>query len=246
MSETLPEPLTGNAAIHRWVKPAVFALVIAAFAVISTQYGDQLSLTTLARQEAALRLMLDQRPVLIYGGAFLLYALVTGFSLPGAAVLTLAYGWFFKFWPALILVSFASTTGATLAFLLSRFLFRDAIQRRFGDRLAKFNEALAREGAFYLFTLRLIPLVPFFVINAVMGLTPIRITTFYWVSQLGMLAGTAVYVYAGASVGTLEELSQRGAGGILNVQTIIAFVLLGVFPLIVKWIMAAMRQSSPR
>jgi uncharacterized membrane protein YdjX (TVP38/TMEM64 family) len=108
--------------------------------------------------------------------------------------MTLLYGWFFKFVAALLVVSFASTTGTTLAFLLSRYLLRDAIQQKFGERLAGFNGALEREGAFYLFTLRLIPAVPFFVINVVMGLTPIRVWTFWWVSQLGMLPGTCVFV----------------------------------------------------
>ena len=113
-------------------------------------------------------------PVLVYGAAFVVYVVVTGFSLPGAAVLTLVYGWYFGWLRGLVLVSFASTAGATMAFLLSRFLFRDAIQKRFGDRLQNFNQSLEKEGPFFLFTLRLIPAVPFFIINAVMGLTPIR------------------------------------------------------------------------
>ena len=117
------------------------------------------------------------------------------------------YGWYFGLAPAVILVSFASTSGATIAFLLSRYLFRDAIQTRFRDQLAKFNQALQREGAFYLFTLRLIPAVPFFVINVVMGLTPIRTLTFWWVSQVGMLAGTIVYVYAGSTIPSLAHLA---------------------------------------
>ena len=152
--------------------------------------------------------------------------------------MTLLFGWLFGFWRGLVVVSFGSTAGATVAFLLSRYLLRDAIIQRFGDRLSSFNESLEREGAFYLFTLRLIPAVPFFVINAVMGLSPLRVRTFWWVSQLGMLAGTAVYVYAGASVPRLQTLADKGVGTIFTpsqmTQILMAFVLLGLFPLIVR------------
>ena len=120
--------------------------------------------------------------------------------------MTLVVAWYFGFWKGLVLVSFASTCGATLAFLLSRYLLRDIIQSKFGERLKTFNESLDREGAFYLFTLRLIPAVPFFVINVVMGLTRIRTTTFWWISQVGMLAGTCVYVYAGSNIPSLSQL----------------------------------------
>jgi uncharacterized membrane protein YdjX (TVP38/TMEM64 family) len=242
MSAPLTTPTTPSA--KRWIKPAALLLAAVAFAAMYLRCHEEFTLSKLAEREAALRSLLQTHPLLVYGGAFVVYVLATALSLPVASALTLAYGWFFRFWPALILVSFASTTGATLAFLLSRFLFRDAIQARFGDRLAKVNDALAREGPFYLFTLRLIPAAPFFVINVVMGLTPMRVWTFWWVSQVGMLAGTAAYVYAGASVGTLEELSRRGTRGILNPQTILAFTFLGIFPLIVKWIVARMRRHK--
>ena len=155
--------------------------------------------------------------------------------------MTLVYGWYFGWLRGVILVSFASTAGATLAFLLSRYLLRESIQTRFGDRLKAFNENLERQGAFYLFTLRLIPAVPFFVINVVMGLTPMKARTFWWVSQLGMFAGTIVYVYAGASVPSLERLADEGINAVFSAtqltQLTIAFVLLGVFPLAVKMIM---------
>jgi uncharacterized membrane protein YdjX (TVP38/TMEM64 family) len=146
-------------------------------------------------------------------------------------------------------VSFASTAGATMAFLLSRFLFRDAIERRFGERLDKFNLALQREGPFFLFTLRLIPAVPFFVINAVMGLTPIRTWTFWWVSQLGMLAGTTVYVYAGSSVPSLQTLADAGINAVFTpaqlAQILTAFALLGMFPLAVRGLMKLFVRSTP-
>lgn len=208
------------------------------------QFGDALSLAAIAEQEAALRDYQQAHPWLVYGAAFLVYVAVTGLSLPGAAVLTLVFGWYFDFLRAVVLVSFASTTGASLAFLLSRYVFRDAVQSRFGGRLRAFNDALARDGALYLFTLRLAPAVPFFVINLVMGLTPLRVGTFWWVSQVGMLPGTAVYVYAGSAVPDLQVLSERGLGGIVSPQVLAAFVLLGVFPLLVRTIMRRFRPGS--
>ncbi len=160
---------------------------------------------------------------------FVLYVVVTALSLPGAAVMTLAGGALLGFWPALVTVSFASTIGATLAFLVSRFLLRDWVQGKFGDKLKAINEGVEQEGSFYLFTLRLVPLFPFFVINLVMGLTPMRPLTYYWVSQVGMLAGTAVYVNAGTQLGQIES-----ASGILSPGILVSFVLLGIFPLLAK------------
>ncbi len=227
-----------------WKKLALVAVVAVAAFLAYTQFGHNLTLASLAQRESELRTFQEQHPVLVYGAAFLLYVAVTGLSLPGAAVLTLTYGWYFGLVRGILVVSFASTAGATLAFLFSRFLFRDMIKRRFGDRLEQIDRALKREGPFYLFTLRLIPAVPFFVINAVMGLTPIPARTFWWVSQLGMLPGTAVYVYAGASVPDLSTLADKGAGGILSPQLIIAFVLLGIFPLIIKKVAQRFRPAN--
>ena len=188
----------------------MLAALVSAIIVGLLLFRDQLSLEALAGHEATLRESHSSRPLLSFLIAFLLYVTVTALSLPFATALTLIIAWLFGFWPALLLVSFGSTLGATLAFLISRYLFRDAMQERFGERIESFNEALRREGAFYLFTLRLIPAVPFFVINVVMGLTPIRVRTFWIVSQVGMLAGTAVYVYFGANVPSLEKLVDRG------------------------------------
>lgn len=160
---------------------------------------------------------------------FTLYVAVTGLSLPGAAILTLAGGAIFGFWVALLLVSFASTLGATLAFLVSRLLLRDWVQARFGRQLQSLNDGFARDGAFYLFSLRLVPVFPFFVINLLSGLLPIRTTRFYWVSQLGMLPATAVFVNAGTQLGQLES-----PAGILSPALLGSFVLLGVFPFIAR------------
>lgn len=222
-----------------WKKLTILCVVVVLGVVGYSQFGDLLSLESLAQQETQLRQFQSQHPMLVFGIAFLVYVAVTGLSLPGAAAMTLLYGWYFGFGPALLLVSFASTAGATVAFLFCRYLFRDAIQSRFGDRLANFNQALEREGPFFLFTLRLIPAVPFFVINAVMGLTPIRTWTFWWVSQLGMLAGTAVFVYAGCSVPDLATLADKGVNAVFSptqmIQILVAFALLGLFPLAARW-----------
>jgi len=220
-------------------------VVIGVAAVVGyLQFGDALTLENLAAQEAELKAFQREHPLLVYGAAFAIYVAVTGLSLPGATVLTLTCGWFFGLWRGILLVSFASTTGATVAFLVSRYLLREPIQSRFGERLATFNQSLEREGAFYLFMLRLIPAVPFFVINVVMGLTPLRARTFWWVSQLGMLPGTAVYVYAGSSVPDLTTLADKGVGGILSPQLMVAFVLLGVMPLVLRKLVTWIRPSA--
>lgn len=170
----------------------------------------------------------DNRVVTIV--AFLaIYIGMAALSLPGATIMTLAAGAVFGLPVGLVLVSFASTIGATLACMLARYLFRDAVQNRFGKYLGRINEGVEKDGAFYLFALRLVPAFPFFVVNLVMALTPIRLWTFYWVSQVGMLAGTAVYVNAGKEIGQLESLS-----GILSPTLLISFALLGVFPIIAK------------
>ncbi len=214
----------------RWKK---FLVVIAIAGLVAVFFAFDLqrylTLAELkARQEAFTQFYTANR-LLTLGLYFGLYVLVTALSLPGAAVMTLAGGALFGFLPALIVVSFASTIGATLAFLVSRFLLRDWVQSRFRDRLAALNAGIEREGAFYLFTLRLVPIFPFFIINLVMGLTPMRATTFYWVSQIGMLAGTAVYVNAGTQLGQIESL-----GGILSPGLLFSFVLLGTFPLLAR------------
>ncbi|MEM8864302.1 MAG: TVP38/TMEM64 family protein [Planctomycetota bacterium] len=218
-------------------KVLVLALLVIGIGV-GIAFRDQLSLSALAEQESQLLAFKESNPVAVYAIAFAVYVAVTGLSLPGAAVLTLVMGWFFGVVAGTILVSFASTAGATIAFLFSRFLLRDTIQNKFGDKLTWFNEQLDRDGPFFLFTLRLVPLVPFFVINAVMGLTRIKTATFWWVSQLGMLAGTFVYVYAGSAVPNLTTLAEEGVNAVFTpsflLQITIAFGLLGTFPLAAK------------
>jgi uncharacterized membrane protein YdjX (TVP38/TMEM64 family) len=238
----------GKPSSSGWIRLLVLALVLLTAGVAYWLYGDQLSLDHLAQRESQLRQFQQEHPVWIYGIAFVIYVAVTGFSLPGAAGLTLLYGWFFGLLASIILVSFASTTGATIAFLLSRFVVGSMIQEKYADRLAGFNKAWKREGPFFLFSLRLIPLVPFFVINLVMGLTPIRATTFWWVSQLGMLPGTAAYVYAGSSVPDLQSLADDGIGAVFNrqqlIQLLVAAGLLALLPFLLRWLLSVARQTT--
>ena len=172
-----------------------------------------------------------------------IYVIVTSLSLPGAVVMTLAGGAFFGLVTGTIVVSFASTIGATLACAVSRFLLRDWVHGKFGERIARVNEGVEREGAFYLFTLRLIPVFPFWLINLAMGVTRMRLVTFYWVSQIGMLAGTVVYVNAGKELAKIDSLK-----GIVSPQLLGSFAILGVFPIAAKKIShgTGRRRDWPR
>jgi pyruvate/2-oxoglutarate dehydrogenase complex dihydrolipoamide dehydrogenase (E3) component/uncharacterized membrane protein YdjX (TVP38/TMEM64 family) len=213
----------------------VFALLVAlAVAFFAFDLGSVLSLATLKARQAEFAALTAERPWLVGGVFFAIYVATTAASFPGAAVLTLAAGALFGLGWGTLIVSFASSIGATLAFLVSRYLLRDGVRAKFGARLAELDRGLAKDGAFYLFTLRLVPLVPFFVINLLMGLTAMRAWTFYWVSQLGMFAGTVVYVNAGTQLGRIESLQ-----GILSPGLIGSFVLLGLFPLVARKIVDA-------
>ena len=170
---------------------------------------------------------------------FFTYVLFTGLSLPAASILTLTGGAIFGLLVGIILVSFASTLGATFAFLASRFLFKDFVQQRFRDKLEVINQGIVKDGAFYLFTMRLVPVFPFFIVNIVMGLTPIRTLTYAMVSQIGMLAPTIVFVNAGTQLAKINEVSD-----ILSFPLIASFVLLGIFPLIAKKTVDFFRSSA--
>lgn len=213
----------------------VVVLVAVAVALFAFDLGRFLSLATLKSRQAELALLAAERPWWVGGLFFAVYVAVTAASLPGAAVLTLAAGALFGLGAGTLIVSFASSIGATLALLVSRYLLRDAVRTRFGARLAEIDRGVAKDGAYYLFTLRLVPLVPFFAINLLMGLTAMRAWTFYWVSQLGMLAGTVVYVLAGTQLAKIESLQ-----GILSPGLLGSFALLGVFPLVAKKIVDAL------
>ncbi len=217
----------------RW-RLIVAILLVVAIAVIATVYRNELSLANLVQYEDSLRKLNTERPVLVFACVFAVFVAVTALSLPLSTALTLFCGWYFPFWRALLLVSFASTAGATLAFWLSRYLLRDAVRHRFGERLTRVIESLERDGAFYLFTLRLVPVIPFFVLNAVMGLTPIRTRTFWWVSQLGILPVNLIWVFVGASAPSLRLLDEQGLSGLPTTQIAIAFALLGLLLLVIK------------
>jgi len=220
-----------NGRTIRIILLATIAILVVCF--FAFDFGRFLTLGYLKSQQDAFNLFYqnNQASTLIF--YFCIYVLVTALSLPGAAVMTLAGGALFGLWTALIVVSFASSIGATLAFLVSRFLLRDWVQGTFGDKLKAINTGVEKEGAFYLFSLRLVPIFPFFVINLVMGLTPLKTVLYYLVSQVGMLPGTFVYVNAGTQLGQLE-----GAGGILSPGLLLSFALLGIFPLVAKKILA--------
>ena len=211
---------------------AVIAAAITAFFVFDLK--QYVSLDYFQAQRAAIEAQVQAYPLRTALLFFGVYVAVTGLSLPGAAIMTLIAGALFGLLWGTVIVSFASTLGATLAFLASRFLLRDWVQQRFGDRLRPINEGIAREGAFYLFALRLVPAFPFFVINLVMGLTPIRTSTYYWVSQLGMFAGTLVYVYAGTQLGAFK----------ISAGLLLAFALLGIFPLLAKKALDALKARK--
>ncbi|MEL6542063.1 MAG: FAD-dependent oxidoreductase, partial [Pseudomonadota bacterium] len=211
-----------------FILAAIVALIAAYFIF---DLGAYLTLDGIKRVSSDVSGFYEENPALVLGGFFLIYVAVTAASLPGAAIMTLAAGALFGLVTGTILVSFASTLGATLAFLASRYVLRDTMESRFGDRLKRINEGLERDGAFYLFTLRMIPAVPFFVINLVFGLTRIKTWTFAWVSQIGMFLGTIVYVNAGTQLAQIDSLS-----GIASPAVIGSFVLLGIAPWIAKGI----------
>ncbi|HIF9443798.1 TPA: dihydrolipoyl dehydrogenase [Photobacterium damselae] len=222
-------------------KRKLFLLGIIAAVIGIWLYFDLSQYFTLEQakaQQLALQDTIQTHPVWASLVFFFAYVAVTALSLPGAAIMTLLGAALFGFWWSLVLVSFASTIGATLAFLFSRFILRDWVQTKFGSRLSAINDGVKKQGSFYLLSLRLIPVFPFFLINLLMGLTPIRAKQFFFVSQLGMLPGTAVYVNAGTQLGEINTLS-----GIISLPVLISLALLGLFPLIAK---AVMNQIQAR
>ncbi|MBM7036175.1 TVP38/TMEM64 family protein [Vibrio ulleungensis] len=213
----------------------IFVLVIIG---LGYSFGDLFTLENAKQQHEALKQTIADNFVQSAAIYFAVYVAVTAFSIPGAAVVTLLGAALFGFWTSLVLVSFASTIGATIAFISSRYLLRDWVQSKFGDKLGSINEGIEKDGSFYLFSLRLIPVFPFFLINLLMGLTPLKVSRFYLVSQLGMLPGTMVYLNAGTQLAEIDSLS-----GIASPTVIGSFVLLGLFPIIAKWIMQKVRPN---
>ncbi len=223
------------------MKRIVIALVLllGLAAWFTLDLGQYLTLDALKAQQAAFEGYYRANPLLVIAVFFAAYVTLTALSVPGAAILTLAAGAIFGVATGTLIVSFASTIGATLAFLASRYLFQDWVQTRFGERLKGVNEGIARDGAFYLFSLRLVPAFPFFLVNLAMGLTPIKTWTYYWVSQLGMLLGTLVYVNAGTQLAQISSLRDIASPGLLG-----SFVALGLLPWVGKWIMALIKRRK--
>ena len=222
------------------MKKAILALVLlgAIVAYFVFDLGTILSLENFKASQMDIVTAKDANPLLYIIGFFILYVAVTGFSIPGAAIMSLIAGALFGVLMGTIIVSFASTVGATLAFLSARFVLRDWVQAKFGERLRALDDGLEKDGAFYLFTLRLIPVFPFFVINLLMGLTRIKTRTFFWVSQLGMLPGTIVFVNAGTQISRIESTA-----GLLSPALIASFVALALFPWAAKAIVALVQRS---
>ncbi|MCG8564588.1 MAG: FAD-dependent oxidoreductase [Desulfobacterales bacterium] len=222
------------------VKYLLLALVgLMIFLFFYLDLNQYISLANLKAHLDSLQNFYRENRLLSIGVYMVGYILMAALSLPGAAVVSLAGGAVFGLVTGVIVVSFASTIGATLAFLFSRYMFRDWVQNKFASKITTINQGIEREGGFYLFTLRLVPIFPFFVINLVMGLTPLKARTFYWVSQLGMFPGTVVYLNAGTQLATLESL-----GGILSPNILFSFVLLGLFPLVAKKLVQGARDRK--
>lgn len=200
---------------------------------------DQLSLENVKAQQELLDVYITKNLISSMFIYFVFYVLITALSIPGAAVITLLGAALFGFWQSLLLVSFASTIGATVAFLSSRYLLKDWVQNKFGNKLDVINKGIEEEGVFYLFTLRLIPIMPFFLINILFGLTYLKASRFYLVSQIGMLPGTAVYLNAGNQLSEIESLS-----GIVSPQILLSFALLGLFPVVSKNIIKRLKNKK--
>jgi uncharacterized membrane protein YdjX (TVP38/TMEM64 family) len=216
---------------------AAIALLIVGFKVFGL--GEYFTLSYLKESQARFADYYAVHRSLVIGLYMGIYIIVTALSLPGAAVMTLAGGALFGLLVGTIAVSFASTIGATLACLVTRFLLRDWVQNRFGEKLKAVNKGVEEEGAFYLFTLRLIPIFPFWMINLAMGMTRMPLRTFFWVSQVGMLLGTIVYVNAGKELAKIDSLS-----GILSPTLILSFALIGILPIATKRLVGLYRRKK--
>jgi len=225
---------------RKWLgKAALVGFIV--FGILAFRYfdlGQYLSLDYIKSSQTRFQMLYQSHRFAVIAAYMGIYIAVTALSLPGAAVMTLAGGGLFGLAVGTVAVSFASTIGAALACFVSRFLLREWIQDKFGDKLKTINAGIEKEGSFYLFSLRLVPIFPFFVINLVMGLTRMRLSTFFWVSQIGMLPGTLVYVNAGKELAQIDSLS-----GILSPGVLVSFAVLGLFPITVKKLLALYKRK---
>jgi uncharacterized membrane protein YdjX (TVP38/TMEM64 family) len=221
-------------------KTAIVLLIVISVAIFKyLGLEHYLTLEYLKQSQARFAELYAARPLAVIAVYMLIYIAVTALSLPGAAIMTLAGGALFGLVAGTVIISFASTIGATIACFVSRFLLRDWVQKKFADRLVAINSGIEKEGAFYLFTMRLVPVFPFFLINLAMGVTRLPLFQYYWVSQLGMLPGTMVYVNAGKELAKIDSLS-----GILSSSLLVSFALLGLFPITAKKIMGVVNRGK--
>ncbi|HWR59167.1 MAG TPA: TVP38/TMEM64 family protein [Thermodesulfovibrionales bacterium] len=224
--------------LQKIIVAAVFVGLIVAFKVFNL--GDYLTLPQIKESQRRFGILFAEHGFIVIAAYMAIYILVTSLSLPGAVIMTLAGGALFGLARGTVIVSFASSIGAALACLVSRFILRDWVQGKFGDRLETINEGIDKEGAFYLFTLRLIPVFPFWLINLLMGVTKMPLKTFYFVSQIGMLPGTLVYVNAGTELAKVTSIS-----GILSPGLILSLAVLGLFPLTAKKLLYLYKSRRP-
>ncbi|MDA7579733.1 TVP38/TMEM64 family protein [Alphaproteobacteria bacterium] len=214
----------------------LISLIILFFIYEMNEYS---SLQNIKRQYQNLLHYYDKNNLLIHIIFIFIYIITTSLSLPFALALTLFAGALFGFWYGLILVSFGSTIGATIAFLIARFIGYEYVRKNYKNQLSKFHNGFKKEGAFYLFALRMVPLFPFFMINIFTALMPIKTWTFYWVSQVGMLPGTFLYVFAGTQLSEIKSLSD-----IMSPTLIVTFIFIGFFPILVKEVFKYLKNKS--
>jgi uncharacterized membrane protein YdjX (TVP38/TMEM64 family) len=234
MNSSHPDIRVSRARRRSWIGLALLGMVVIGSALLVYSNGIQHSIEWLAGREETFDQILQQRPVITYLALFLLYVVVTAASVPGATLLSLLMAMLLGFWPALVLVSFASTLGATLAMLLARTLFRESVELKLSGRYRRFFQGLKEDGPYYLFALRLSPYVPYFVVNLLMGLTSMRTWTFWWISQLGMLPMTCLYLWAGSELPGFRQLSEKGPGELVSPMLGLALVLVAVVPLLIR------------
>ena len=234
MSGSPPDSRQSRARWRSGFGLALLALVVAGSLLLLSFNGTQHTLEWLADRETTLHQFLQQQPLVTWLALFLFYVIVTGVSIPGATLLSLLMAMLLGFWPALLLVSFASTLGATLAMLLARTLFRESVELKCAGRYPTFFRGLQEDGPYYLFALRLSPYVPYFVVNLLMGLTSMRIWSFWWISQLGMLPMTCLYLWAGSELPGFRQLAEEGPGQLVSPMLGLALLLVALAPLVIR------------
>ncbi|GAA4442221.1 TVP38/TMEM64 family protein [Bremerella cremea] len=230
-----PEQIESSTWLKTWgFRVALVGGFAALIGVVIWQFSDYLTLDYLASQEANLREFQSNHPFVLYTIVFVLYTLAFAVGIPLGAALTIIVGWFFDFVPALMLASFGSTAGGLLAFLNSRYFFRRRFEKWLGATLEKFDEQLKENAAFYLFISRLIPQIPFVLVNLLMGLSPISLKTFWWVSQISMLPALIVFIWIGKSLPNLQTIADDGVSSVLSWQLMVGLAAMGIIPLLIR------------